>query len=370
MKTRKFYCKTILTLALFGILSGSPLLAQQYEKSRKLTKVYPATGETTLQFINKYGNVHILPWEEDSIRFEVSIKVESNKQSKVEKTFEGIEIAFSESSYYVIAQTVFGNQKSAFWADVADFTNSMLSSGSNAQIDYTVFIPTGIEINIEMKFGNLYMTDHQGKAVITIANGDVRGGHFKELELDHSFGNVIIDSISKGRLTLGYTELKLNYAGDLRINSKSSKPNINSFGSIKLNSKRDTYFFEDAGMINGETSFSYINIENMHGDLILNTNYGNLSIDNFGRKFSMMNLAANYTDVSMICRKGFGYFLEVYYDKKTRVIYPQLNPNFATTAVEGEDGQYLLNGKMGVAGNNVPRIKVTIAGGSINLIQQ
>ena len=77
-----------------GLLPGSPLLAQQYEKSRKLTKVYPATTETTVQILNKYGNIHILPWDEDSIRFEISIKVEANKQSKVEKTYDNIEIEF------------------------------------------------------------------------------------------------------------------------------------------------------------------------------------------------------------------------------------------------------------------------------------
>ena len=114
MKTRKLYCKIILALLMAGMLPGSGLLAQQYEKSRELTQAYPVTGETSLQIINKYGNIHILPWDEDSVRFEIKIKVESSKQSKVEKTYDNIEIEFTESSFYIIAQTVFGNQKNAF----------------------------------------------------------------------------------------------------------------------------------------------------------------------------------------------------------------------------------------------------------------
>jgi len=369
MKTRKFYCKIFLALMVAGLWPGSTLLAQQFEKSRKLTQVYPATGETSLQVINKYGNIHILPWDKDSIRFEIDIKVESNKQSKVEKTYENIEIEFSESSYYVIAQTVFGNKKNAFWADVSDFTNSMLNSGSNAQIDYTVYIPSNIELNIENKFGNVYMTDHNEKAVITISNGDFRGGNFNKLELDHGFGNVIIDTIQSGSMALSYSELKLKHAGDIRINSKSSKPSINSFHSIRLNSRRDTYFFDDAGTINGETSFSYITIQNLEGDLILNTNYGNLSIDHYGREFSMMNLAASYTDVSMICGQNFDYFIEVYYDKKTRMIYPSDPPIFIMKESEDDDSEFILSGHSGVSSEDMPRMKITIQGGSVNLIQ-
>jgi len=368
MKTRKFYCKIILALLLFGLLPGSGLLAQQYEKSRTLTQAYPVTGETTVQIINKYGNVHILPTEEDSVRFEISIKVEAGKQSKVEKTFADIEIEFTESSYYVIAQTVFGNQKNAFWADVSDFTNSMLKGGSNAQIDYTVYIPSNNELSVENKFGNIYMTDHDGKVVIILSNGDFRGGSFPSLDLDHGFGNVVIDTIQSGNMTLSYTELKLNYARDIRINSKSSKPNINTFESIRLNSKRDTYFFEDAGMINGETSFSYITIANLNGDLILNTNYGNLSIDNYGKMFSMMNLAARFTDVSMICGESFDYYLEVYYDSKTRMIYPNDPPIFMIEEQEGEEFEYLLSGHSGSSSEDIPRLKVAIEGGSVNLV--
>lgn len=352
-----------------GLVPGSTLHAQQFEKSRKLTKVYPANKETTVQILNKYGNVHILPWNEDSIRFEISIKVEANKQSKVEKTYNEIEIEFSESSYYVIAQTVLGNQKNAFWADVNDFTNSMLKNGAKAQIDYTVFIPSHNELSIENKFGNIYMTDHDGKVIVNISNGDFRGGKLAELELDHSFGNVVIESMQTGSLNLSYTEMKLEYAGNIRITSKSSKPNINSFHSIRLNSKRDTYFFKDAGMINGETSFSYITIQNLDSDLILNTNYGNLSIDHFGKEFSMMNLAASYTDISMIYGGGFDYFLEVYHDIKTRMIYPTNPPIFKVKEIDSNEGGLLLSGHSGASSDNTPRLKITINGGSVNLIQ-
>lgn len=370
MKTRKLYYKLLLLLLAAVIQPLPGLLAQQYEKSRKEDRVFPANNETSVQIINKYGNIHVLPWAKDSIRIEIDIKVEASKQSKVEKTYDNIKIEFSESSYYIIAQTVFGNQKSAFWADVTDFTSSMLNSGSNAQIDYTVYLPPANELNIENKFGNIYMTDHNGKVVVRLSNGDLRGGRFESLELDHGFGNVVLDSVNIGDFTLSYTEMKLNHATDLRINSKSSKPNIKGFGSLRLNSKRDTYFIEQAGLINGETSFSYLTINEQRGDLILNTNYGDLSIDDYGRGFSMMNLASRYTDISMICNEGFSYYLEVYYNDKTRMIYPKSPPIFMVKTLEEKEDEFLLSGHAGSNSEDVPRLKINIEGGSVNLVHQ
>jgi hypothetical protein len=368
MRAKKLFYKFLLALVLAGFMPGPGAQAQQYEKSRKLTKEFPISEETDVQIINKYGNIHILPWDKDFIRFEVSIKVEANKQSKVDKTFENIEIDFSESTYYLIAQTVFDNKKSAFWSDVSDFTNSMLNGGSNAQIDYTVYIPSNNKLSLENKFGNIYMTDHLGYTLVNISNGDFRGGNFTRLDLDHSFGNVIIDSIQSGALTFGYTEFRLNYADNIRMTSKSSKCNIRHFSNIRLNSKRDTYHFKNAGMLNGETSFSYLSMENLNGDLILNTHYGDLSIDNFGKDFSFLNVVSNFTDVAMICRQGSGYQLEVYYDRKTEMVYPQNKASLKSKEIDSDEGKYLLSGNSGPAGTDNPLIKLNINGGSFHLV--
>ncbi len=370
MMTKKFYCKTLLVLLLAGILPGSNVLAQQYEKSRSLSQSFPATAETSVQIINKYGNIHVLPWEEDSIRFEINIKVEANKQSKADKTYDNIEIEFSETSYYLIAQTVFGNKKNAFWADVTDFTSSMLNTGASAQIDYTVYVPTNSELSIHLKFGSIYMTDHYGKTTVYVSNGDFRGGNFSELDMDHSFGNVVIDSIQSGSLTLGYSELKLKHAGDIRITSKSSNPVIGSFNSIRLNSRRDTYFFEEAGTLSGETSFSYLTMERLNGNLILETNYGNLNITDYGKDFSLMNLNASYTDISLICGQDLGYSFEAYYDRKTKMIYPNELSSFVKTEIDSDEGNYVLSGQCGKKEERAPRIKITMDGGSLNLIHQ
>jgi len=358
-----------MALLFAGIIPAGSVLAQQYERSRSLTRSFPASEETSVQIINKYGNIHVLPWDEDSIRFEIDIKVESSKESKVDKTYDNIDIEFSESSYYLIAQTVFGNQKSAFWADVSDFTSSMLKSGSNAQIDYTVFIPEGVELSLELKFGNIYMTDHSGKTTVFISNGDFRGGSFTELDLDHSFGNVLIESIENGTLTMAYSELHLKRAGDLRVSSKSSKPEIKSYSSLRINSKRDTWYLEKAGNLSGETSFSYITIESLDGDMILNTNYGNISVEGYGTNFNLMNLNSSYTDVSLVCSENPGYSFEAFYDKKTMMIYPTQVKSFINKEVDSDIGEYVLSGHCGKSGEGKPRIKITTNGGSINLIQ-
>jgi hypothetical protein len=246
----------------------------------------------------------------------------------------------------------------------------MLKSGSNAQIDYTVYLPLNVELSIELKFGNLYMTDHNSKTTVYLSNGDFRGGNFNDLALDHSFGIVHLDSMRTGSMTLAYSELRMKHAGNIRISSKSSRPEISSFHNIRLNSKRDTYFFKKAGTISGETSFSYLTLEKLDGDLMLTMNYGNLDIGGYGKNFSLLNLNAEYTDVKLICSTAGSYAFEAYYNRKTKMIYPVGSDKFDKKEMNGDEGAYLVTGYCGNDKEDAPRIKLTMNGGSVNLIQQ
>ena len=123
--------------------------------------------------INKYGDIHLIPWEKDSVVFEIDFSVTSNKQAKVDKIFDYVDFDFKATAYYVIAQTVFEGQNS-FWREMADVASTIFSSGTNTRIDYTVYFPAGNDVRIENKFGNIYTTDHTGKVDITLSNGDLK----------------------------------------------------------------------------------------------------------------------------------------------------------------------------------------------------
>jgi hypothetical protein len=82
-----------------------------------------------------------------------------------------------------------------------------------------------------------------------------------------------------------------------------------------------------------------------------------------------MNLNSSYTDISLVCSNAPGYSFEGFYDRKTRMIYPNQVKSFEVKELEGDE-EFLLSGHCGSKAEGKPRIKITTNGGSINLIQQ
>ena len=71
----------------------------------------------------------------------------------------------------------------------------------------------------------------------------------------------------------------------------------------------------------------------------------------------------------MICSENFKYSLETYYNRKTRMMYPTNTGSFSIKEIDIDEGEYLLSGQTSAPGKEPPRIKITISGGSVNLIQ-
>ncbi len=229
MKIRLLLCRSLLAIIL---LAGFTIQAQTYEKSRSLSRSYAVDINTEIQVVNKYGNIHLIPWEKDSVRFDIELKVTTTKQSKLDKTFDYIDFDFRSSKYYVIAQTVFEG-KAAFWTEVSDLASTIFSSGTKTQIDYTIYLPSNSNLRTELKFGNIYGSDHHGKLFVKLSNGDMKAHALTgETTLDLEFGNTDIYQLDEAKIVSRYAEVNIEACGDLDIESKSTKFEIESAESI------------------------------------------------------------------------------------------------------------------------------------------
>lgn len=337
--------KTLLVLACLAV--SFPLTGQIYENSRSLREAYRINTKTEVQVINKYGDIHLIPWEKDSVVFEIAMSVTSNKQSKVDKIFDYIDFDFRSTNYYVIAQTVFEGQDN-IWSEMADVASTIFSSGTSTRIDYTVYFPSGNDIRVENKFGNIYTTDHTGKADITLSNGDMKGNSFSgPVRLKVDFGNVTIDNISSASIELSYADLTLDQAADIRFESRSSKVYINGIDKLYLDSKRDKFYIKSAGEVSGEAFFSYLNLDKAESKINLKTNYGEIKLLGIASQFTRMDLSTQYTDINIYLDEDHHFDFEITRDDRSQVIasanlltkkeapVPELEKTFRSTITAG-----------------------------------
>lgn len=342
-----------------------PVVGQSYELSRDVLKSFAVSPNTEIQVINKYGNVHVVPWIKDSVKFEIQLVVKGNKESKIQKNFDMIEFDFTATEYYVIGQTSFSSSKGAFWDEVSDLTNTIFSGSNRTQINYKIYMPATCPLKIENKFGNVYIADHTAKTDIVISNGDLKANKFSsDLKLEIDFGSVNIRSIESAEIKAGYAELEIKNAGNLDIVSKSSTFNLEQVGEIKVDSRRDKINIEELGIIKGNLSFSDLKVDYFEVLSVLNTNYGTMDFRSVSDAFTQIKIDAKYTDLDLNFEGHAAFSLDLIHDDKTDISLPGSKEAIAKESITDRDGMYRTSGVIGT-GSRLPIVEISIESGHV-----
>ncbi|MCU0370131.1 MAG: hypothetical protein MUC31_01845 [Bacteroidales bacterium] len=365
MKTRSSYKYLMVSVCL---ALGLTLSGQTYENSRTLREAYRIGSNTEVQVINKYGDIHLIPWEKDSVVFEIDFSVTSNKQAKVDKIFDYVDFDFKSTAYYVIAQTIFEGQNT-IWSEMADVAGTIFSSGTTTKIDYTVYFPAGNDVRIENKFGNIYTTDHKGKVDITLSNGDMKGHTFSgPARINVEFGNITIDQVSSANIVLGYAEINLDKAGEITCETRSSKMYINACDILHMNSKRDRYYIKSAGELTGEAFFSYLSLDQVTSKINLKTNYGDLKLFDVATSFLRMDLASQYTDITLYINDQHLYEFDITRDDRSQVLSSASLISKKEDPVEGLEKTFRSSVLAGKTGKPKSSFIINIKSGKIYLM--
>ncbi len=352
------------------LIFASTSYAEEFNKTREISKTFMINEETEIQINNKYGNIQIINWEKDSVKIQVEISVTGNKLSKVSKTFDYIDVDFTTDPYFVIANTIFKNERNNFWTDVSDITNSIFRGGNNTQIDYTVYMSENKTLKIKNKFGNIYFSNRKADTEIYLSNGDLKAndisGYF---QMDFKYGSANIKSANNARININYGELHIKKINNLNIDSRSSTLDCNAINKLDIISKRDKLYLGNVTKMEGSCSFSEIEIDYLIQNIRFETNFGDLTIDRIDNECEDLNLDSSNTDVTLIFDPFSSYAIDLTYTKRTTVDLPHdyKNINTASLGKNNEDTQM-----KATSGDLSKRTRLTInlKSGSLNIINK
>ncbi len=353
---------SITTLALLLLSVG--LKAQLFERSKRYNESFAVSPTTQLSINNKYGNIHLVEWEKDSVRIEVEVQVSDPKPQRVDKLFSAIDVVFTHSPYYVNANTTFTGSGS-LWNELSDMTKTVINTGNAASIHYTVYLPAYLKVKIDNRFGNIYTTDHQNNSEFRLSNGNLQANHLGGRSLVVlSFGNASINEIDDGRTELNYSEMDLGKAGKLSLTGSSSTIQITQVQQLTLDSKRDKLTIEQVNSLSGTSSFSRLIIRKLNADCMLNTSYGSLQLMETGEETGFLQLKSDYTVTNIYVHPSTDAEVEVTLARKARVNLPPGINAIENAAASPNDTQFY-KGKMGKGGRT--GCKFDVSGGEFNL---
>ena len=147
------YKKILITL--LTVIWVNPFFAQTFTEERKIVKSFITNASTTIEVTNKYGRIQIIPWDKDSVRFEIDLFIKSDNLSRLQKVKNSIDFEFVNTKYYILAKTNFENQYNGLLSELKqlskEFTSIFAGSQYQVKINYLVMIPKYINIKVENK---------------------------------------------------------------------------------------------------------------------------------------------------------------------------------------------------------------------------
>ncbi len=367
-KTEKMRQRALIfsLLLLFSLSTGTLLSAQIIKKSKQLSRTFVANRNTEIEISNKYGNINIIIWEKDSVKFDIELEVKGPKQSKVDKTFNLIDFEFESTKYYTNAHTVFVG--SSFWNDISDKSSNFFGSKTTAKIVYNVYLPSTISLKISNKYGNIYTNNYSGKLSVELSNGDFKANNLTGYTtINSEFGMCDIQKIDEGKLNIRYGGVYLEQAEQLIIESKSSEFHFTEITGMKLNSKRDKFFVTKLGRLKGNSDFSRMEIESVDEEVDFSAKYGDIVIRSFGNDVSLFNLNTEDSNVVLHFSDEKQYNLDILATEDTKVYYSSSITNIKNSEIEGEEKLIQVDC---IVGDNIKQIillKISTESGVLSL---
>lgn len=286
------------------------LALAQFTETKEISKHFKISPETQIEISNKYGKIDIKNWDKDSLVFEIKIKVEAKKLSKLEESVKGIDFDITHNEHFVIVRTGVDKNKNSLGKEIQRFKETILKSDGNIQVDYTVWMPNTNSLKIDNKFGDIYVGDYHGKIDISLSNGNLKAHDFKgETNLTMSFADANINSMIEGQLDCNFSEMYIKEADLLQITSKSSDFEFNNIRELDIESRRDKFRIKKVDTLKNKSSFSIFRIDEFNDQLTFRSEYGSIELEHASPDFSRILIESKSTDINLYFNEeaNFGF---------------------------------------------------------------
>lgn len=314
--------KTTVLLALFvgqslAVMAGGP----EQEFTKTINREFNTAADGTTALYNKYGNVNVKTWQNNSVKIDITIVVSAKSQREANETFKNINVNFTNAWGYVKAETMiaegmnygFGN----WWPTK--------TCGDDFKIHYEVWMPATNQLDLKNKYGNAWVAPLKGKLIAEIKYGDLRTEAISnDADLNLANANAWLTNVYNLYGQASYSELRVVQANNIQLDSKFSKTKVEKANNLRITSKSDNF---DLGVVQElrlqtkyanlksasvgsafiTAQYSDVDFAAVHDALDADLCYGNLRVDVLSRSFSTVNVVGKYTGVVVVVERGAAY---------------------------------------------------------------
>ncbi len=358
--------KLIYSLCLVLLSSGA--FAQNLQQEITEDKSFKLDQGDRVEIRNKYGEIIVHTWYVDSVKVVRKFEIAGKNYSSVRKVINRVDMSMRKIGNLVSIETEVEKPSGGFFGDLLDdfedASKGAFANNNKFSVDYEVWIPEDVDITIENRFGDVYLSDLTGYVDVELSHGDLRGNRIENrLELKQSFGRCNFDFVNMGEFNLRAVNMEVKESRKLTFESSSSEIELDEIENLQINSRNDKFYVESLDNVQGTGSFTDLNVDELYQNSRLDFSYGDIYLRQVAQNFKLIDISGKSTDINLVLDQA-SYIQTRIEGPEERMILP--NSMLTLQRQELEDGKSIsLNGTVGNTNSEVGSLNVIAKGGKL-----
>ncbi len=358
----KYYIKHFSTVLLM-IVATFPVIGQN-EYVKEIKKEFQVNRNTQLEISNKYGNVDIKDWNNESIAIEVTIKVRTSSKERADRVFSYINIVLKQEENTIKAITEFSENFSEAFKGVNNDEKGL-------EINYSVFMPKYIPLNLANKYGSVFINELTSTSTIDVKYGKLTANkilHDSQQPLTQlilGYSNATIQECKWLKIDIKYSKLQIAQSKAVVVLSKYSKIYIDNGSSIVTEAKYDTYELGSFNNIVAIAGYTHFEIKKISNKMQFDTKYTDVIIGHVPAEFESIKINNSYGSYKIGIANDASYNIDGY-AKYCKIYYPE---DYARVNRFNEATEMKINGRVGKNENAKSSVVIYSNYGNIKLTE-
>ena len=260
--------------SLILLLLTTNLLAQRrgYELSKKKNEQYTVSSTEKLEVENRFGQVKINTWNKNQLTVDITIIAWGRNEQVAQDLLDKINIDHRRRDGEI-----------SFKTNISKTSNNNNKSGF--EINYEINMPQSMALDLDNRFGAIYLGNHSGTLELVSAYGSLTAKRLmgKGSEIKISYGKATIEEISSGSLKSSYCGyVEITKAGTLIIDDRNGKVEIDEADELEV-----------------ESAYSHFRLRQLNHRIELESKFGGVDIEDVKSGFSRIDIEISYGSLSL-----------------------------------------------------------------------
>jgi len=272
----------------------------QSKISKEIKQTHALSSNGSLSIDNKYGSIFIYGWEKNEIQITVNIEAQRREMSAAKELLDRINPNIVATHKQVIIKSEIAEKTTSLFNRYFNKIDPFKNEKASTAINYEIYLPINAAIEISNKYGDIIISDWNGKLTAKVEHGDIRlTDSITNSNLTINYGKIRANTLNKSHIVAKDASVSISNANTLKLDSHGTEIMLGKINKLELYSNKDTIEIEELNTIFGTVKYSNIVIDNINHKINLDLNLAELKLMKLSSSSPFVDINQKSSEVYM-----------------------------------------------------------------------